>query len=123
MNLTKNHKIILISVIVIIVLTILYFIFFKNKGLLNKNIGDLQPETQPKIFAINSVDDFINAAKYLRNNKPFGYSLIALEAKKDYLNSIEVNKLKEIYNLLQDISKNSEEDNENLLKFLQKTFS
>jgi hypothetical protein len=67
---------------------------------------------------INSVDDFINAVKYIDIISPFGYPLDKLENKKEYLESVDIEKLKKIKNILYK-EKNDENETEELLSFLQ----
>lgn len=78
----------------------------------------LNAEKRKNYEDIKSVDDFINAVKYIDNETPFGYPLDKLETKKGYLESIDFEKLKKIKSILYK-EKNDETETEELLSFLQ----
>lgn len=78
----------------------------------------LNAEKRKNYEDIKSVDDFINAVKYIDINAPYGYPLDKLEDKKEYLESIDFEKLKHIKSILYK-EKNDDKETEELLSFLQ----
>lgn len=85
---------------------------------LNAEKKKINAEKRKNYEDIKSVDDFINAVKYIDNTTPFGYPLDKLESKKEYLESIDFEKLKQIKYILYK-EKNDEKETEELLSFLQ----
>jgi hypothetical protein len=78
----------------------------------------LNAEKRKNYEDIKSVDDFINAVKYIDINAPYGYPLDKLEDRKEYLESIDFEKLKHIKSILYK-EKNDDKETEELLSFLQ----
>jgi hypothetical protein len=66
--------------------------FFDEKLEIEKR--KFNAEKRKEYGDINSVDDFINAVKYVDFENNFGYNLDKLETKKEYLKNIHLNKLK-----------------------------
>jgi hypothetical protein len=85
---------------------------------LNAEKKRLNAEKRKNYEDIKSVDDFINAVKYIDINAPYGYPLDKLEDKKEYLESIDFEKLKHIKSILYK-EKNDDKETEELLSFLQ----
>lgn len=100
--------------------------FFTNENSeiekLNAEKRKFNAEKRKNYEDIKSVDDFINAVKYIDITSPFGYPLDKLETKKQYLESIDFEKLKNIKSILYK-EKNDEKETEELLSFLQELYA
>ncbi len=90
--------------------------FFDEKLEIEKR--KFNAEKRKEYGDINSVDDFINAVKYVDFENNFGYNLDKLETKKEYLKNIHLKKLKIIKSILYK-EKLDEREKDELLIFLQ----
>lgn len=126
----KNSKALKVALIIAVptVLVVSYYgykfvkkkFFNENSELekLNAEKRKFNAEKRKNYEEIESVDEFINAVKYIDNTTPFGYPLDKLETKKEYLESIDLKKLKQIKSILYK-DKNDEKETDELLSFLQ----
>ena len=72
---------------------------------------------------ISNSDDFIKGLKYLDNSSPFGYDVSNLESKKVILQTYSLDYLQNILDYLYNgIQNNTEEQNSEIIIFLQKLY-
>lgn len=95
-KLKKTGKVALI----IFIPTILVLIFFLGTWLYKKyKFAELKKTMQLKYSEIKSVDDFLEAVKYLDETTQFGYDFTKLYNKKVELDKMPFDKLQRLYEL------------------------
>lgn len=81
-------------------------------------------EEMRKLYkSVDDVDGFIKGLKYLDNSSPFGYDVSNLESKKVILQTYSLDYLQNILDYLYNgIQNNTEEQNSEIINFLQKLY-
>lgn len=108
----------------IILPTVLVGGFFAVKYIIDYKERKRLNELREKYKNINSMTDFYEGLKYIKQPTQYGYDLSKLIDKKDKLDAMDFEELKKIYGLLTlTLAERTEEENQTILNFLSKIYS
>ena len=107
----------------IVLPTVLVGGYFAVKYIIDYRQKKKISELRDKYKEINSIGDFYEGIKYLKQPVQFGYDLSKLSEKKEILDTIDFDKIKNYYALMSLIpAERTEEENQYILSFLNNLY-
>lgn len=125
-NKMKNNKAIQIGLIIALptVLVAGYFGYkFIKRKMDEKKENKFILDMRDKYKDINSIDDFIEGLKWVKQTTQFGYDLKSIGKHKDKLASVNFDELKDIYELLKKtLIEKTDDENKRIMDFLNNLY-